>query len=370
MPQRPTDRRIALVLQGGGALGAYQIGVYQALHEHGFDPDWVAGTSIGAINGAIIAGNPAETRGPMLDKFWTMLSRADPLDPAKLPDLARQIYGTWSAYAAIWTGERHFFTPRAFPPVAPVASAETASYYDTAPLKGLLESVIDFDLLNTGTVRFSLGMVHVKSGRLRYFDNRFQRIGVEHIMASGALPPGFPAVEVDGELWWDGGVYSNTPLEVVLDDYPRHDTLCFMVDLFNAVGKEPRSIPEVMARQKDIQYATRSDHDIEDYAKIHTLRRAVQALHERLNHEQRANPDIRALAALGCHTTMQIVHLIYPEASWGELSTKDVDFSRARLAERRALGYRDGSRAMTAAPWEKPVPRHTGVVLYEIAGTD
>src|SRR5258706_4389757 len=257
MPQRPTDRRIALVLQGGGALGAYQIGVYQALHEHGFDPDWVAGTSIGAINGAIIAGNPAETRGPMLDKFWTMLSRADPLDPAKLPDLARQIYGTWSAYAAIWTGERHFFTPRAFPPVAPVASAETASYYDTAPLKGLLESVIDFDLLNTGTVRFSLGMVHVKSGRLRYFDNRVQRIGVEHIMASGALPPGFPAVEVDGELWWDGGVYSNTPLEVVLDDYPRHDTLCFMVDLFNAVGKEPRSIPEVMALQKDNHYATR-----------------------------------------------------------------------------------------------------------------
>ena len=336
---RPSDKRITLVLQGGGALGAYQVGVFQALEEYGYTPDWIAGTSIGAINGALIAGNSAENRLPRLEQFWRTVARQDFYSPDKLPELARQAYGFWSAMAAVWTGQPGFFTPRPFPPFTPTPSvtAQSASYYDTAPLRELLLSLANFELLNNNGVRFSLGAVHVKTGRLRYFDNRFQTIGPQHVMASGALPPGFPAVEVEGELYWDGGVYSNTPLEVVLDDYPRRNTLCFMVDLFDASGPEPRSIPEVLTRQKDIQFATRSREHIQTYRKIHNLRRAVRELHAKLDEKARDDPYLQSLASLGCHTTMQIVHLTYPEPRW-ELSSKDADFSWAAIEDRWQQG--------------------------------
>ena len=375
-PTRPKDKRIAMVLQGGGALGAYQVGVYQALEEHGFMPDWIAGTSIGAINGALIAGNSKENRLGRLEEFWRTVSRKDFFAAERLPDPARQAYGFWSALATVWSGQPGFFTPRPFPPftATPTSSAETASYYDTTPLRDLLSRLVDFDLLNSNGMRYSLGTVHVKTGRLRYFDTRFDRIGAQHVLASGALPPGFPAVNVDDELFWDGGIYSNTPLEIVLDDHPRRDTLCFMVDLFNAAGPEPRSIPEVLTRQKDIQYATRSRDHIETYKKIHNLRRAVRELHARLEVQQQQDADVKSLAALGCHTTMQIVHLTYPEPAW-ELSSKDVDFSWSAIDERWQRGYADAMRALRDAPWEKPVPPHAGVVVYEVSpvpsdGTD
>ncbi|MBI2313703.1 MAG: patatin-like phospholipase family protein [Betaproteobacteria bacterium] len=364
---RPQDRRLALVLQGGGALGAYQAGVYQALEEHDLAPDWVAGTSIGAINGALIAGNAPARRLPRLREFWEAVSRPGYWPPANVPGEWRLIAGMASALQAVMTGQPGFFTPRFAPPlfVGSGDSAKNASYYDTDPLRELLSRLVDFTALNQGAIRFSLGAVHVRSGRLRYFDSRFQEIRLEHVMASGALPPGFPAVEVDGELWWDGGIYSNTPLEVVLDDYPRRSTLCFMVDLFNSVGEEPRSIPEVETRHKDITYATRSRQHIETYAKVHNLRNAVSALYDRMPDGLRDDAEVKSWAALGCRTSMEIVHLGYPDRP-GELSLKDVDFSSAAIAERWGKGYRDALRAIERAPWREPVPPHVGVVVHEV----
>jgi NTE family protein len=366
-PKRPQIKRVALVLQGGGALGAYQVGVYQALQEHGFSPDWVAGTSIGAINAAIIAGNPAGSRFTRLQEFWRSMSRPGFWDITAPLGAARQFTSLSSALEAVLLGQKGFFTPRLLDPLAActVGSAEAASFYDTSELRGTLLRLADFELINRRAMRLSLGAVHVRTGRLRYFDNEFERLGPEHVMASGALPPGFPAVRVDGELYWDGGVYSNTPLEIVLDDMPRVNTLCFMVDLFNPAGPEPRSIAEVLVRHKDIMYATRSRQHIEAYCKTHNLRRAVDAIYQRLPREQRADPEMKALAELGCHTTMEIVHFGYPGRDW-ELVSKDIDFSSAAIEERWRQGYRDALRAVERAAWLDPVPPHTGVVVHEL----
>ena len=366
-PRRPDHERIALVLQGGGALGAYQVGVYQALEEHGFAPDWIAGTSIGSINGAIIAGNPAGERLSQLEGFWRAVSHADFWDVARMPDDLRQLYSGWSALGTTLAGRPGFFTPRLSHPLAVLAtdSAETASYYDTTALRALLERVIDFELLNRGPIRFSLGAVHITTGKLRYFDSRYQRIGPEHVMASSALPPAFPAVRVDGELYWDGGIYSNTPLEIVLDDFPRVDTLCFMIALFNPAGPEPRSLPEVWTRRKDIMYGTRARQHIAAYCRIHNLRRAIQVLYERLPAAIRNEPEIAALAELGCHTTMEIVRLMYAPRDW-ELATKGMDFSWAAIEERWTQGYRDATRVLKRAAWLEPVPPHVGVVVHDL----
>lgn len=369
--KKPPNRRIALVLQGGGALGAYQAGVYQALEEFELAPEWVAGTSIGAINGAIIAGNEPGERLPRLKEFWRTVSRPDLGGVNQASDFMRQVASFMSAMQTALTGQRGFFSPRIFPPLVggPDGSAKQASFYDTSELRALLCRLVDFDCLNRGAVRFSLGAVHVKSGQLRYFDNRFQAIAPEHVMASGALPPGFPAVEVDGELWWDGGIYSNTPLEVVLDDYPRYSTLCFMVDLFNPAGPEPRTIPEVETRHKNIMYATRSRQHIEAYAKIHNMRIAIGELYHMLPEEKRDDPEAKSLAGLGCRTTMEIVHLGYADRDW-ELATKDVDFSKTAVEDRWAKGYRDALRAIDRAPWLGPVPPHVGVVVHEMPVND
>lgn len=360
-------QRIALVLQGGGALGAYQVGVYQALAEHGYAPDWVAGTSIGSINGGIIAGNAPEDRLARLTEFWDTICRREPWAPPELPGIARQAQSAWSVAATVFTGAPGFFRPRPWNPFAflPTGSAETASYYDTAPLRETLERLIDFDRLNSGATRFSAGAVHVRTGALRYFDNRNERIGPEHILASGALPPGFPAVEVEGEPYWDGGIYSNTPLEVVLDDRPRADTLCFMVALFNPAGPEPRSLAEVETRRKDIAYGTRAQQHIEAYCRTHDLRRAVGALYERLPDAARKDPKLRALAGMGCTTTMHIARIIYPTVEW-EASFKDADFSRTAVEERLARGYRDATRMLERSPWLEPVPPYVGAVVHDL----
>lgn len=358
---RPEIRRLALTLQGGGALGAYQAGVYQALEERGFEPDWVAGTSIGAINGALIAGNPPGRRAAALHAFWERV--ADHAVPAAGGHAAlRPWLGALAAWRAIVGGRPGFFAPRL---PAAAGGPEDISFYDTAPLRRLLAELVDFGRLNAGAPRFSVGAVHVASGRLRYFDSRFQRIGVEHVLASGALPPGFPAVRVDDELYWDGGVYSNTPLEIVLDDHPRVSTLCVMVDLFDPAGPEPGSIPEILARRKNITYASRSRQHLEDYAKVHNLRRAVQALHARLPPQMQQDPQVRALAALGCQTTMEIVHLGYADRSW-ELETKDIDFSWPTLRSRWDKGYADAARMLERAPWREPPPAGAGAVVHEL----
>lgn len=232
-------------------------------------------------------------------------------------------------------------------------------------LYATLRHLINFDVINAGAVRLTLDAVHVGSGALVHFDSFKHAIGPEHVMASGALPPGFPAVRIDGELYWDGGVYSNTPLEAVLDDAPRVDTLCFMVDLWSASGLEPHSIGEAQTRLREITYASRSDRHIEDYRRMHNLRRAVQALHNRLPKEPRNSPEMQALASLGCHTTMNIVHLVYPRQNW-ELAWKDVNFSRAATRARWGQGYADATCALEHSAWLQLVPPHVGVVVHNV----
>jgi NTE family protein len=364
-PMRPGTRRVALVLQGGGALGAYQGGVFQALDEHGFTPDWVGGTSIGAINGAIVAGNPPERRFERLERFWRTIVQEDPFDLRRMPDVVRQTYSFWTAMGSLFAGRPRFFSPHPFLPfgVGDAGSVETAGFYDTRPLRELLLELVDFDYLNSGAVRFSLGAVHVTSGRLRYFDSAFQRIGVEHVLASSALPPAFPPVRLDGELYWDGGIYSNTPLDVVLDDHPRVNTLCFMIDLWSAAGAEPHAISQALDRQKDIMYASRSEKNIEAYRALHNLRRIIRELYRNLPEDRRAEAEMKALAEYGCHTTMDIVHLGNRDRDW-ELASKDADFSRTAIDERWRLGYADALRVLERAAWMDPVDPLAGVAVH------
>jgi NTE family protein len=364
-PKRADTQRIALVLQGGGALGAYQVGVFQALDEHGFAPDWVGGTSIGAINGALIAGNPPERRFRRLKEFWSTIALEDLFDPRRLSDSLRQAYSFWTAMAACAGGRPRFFSPHPFLPfwARRSGSSDAAGFYDARPLRKLLRELVDFDYLNQGAVRFSLGAVHVASGRLRYFDNAFQRIEVEHVLASSALPPAFPPVAVDGELYWDGGVYSNTPLDVVLDDYPRVNTLCFMVDLWSAEGTSPASISQTLDRQKDIAYASRSGQNVETYQAMHHLRRVIRELYRNLSEAKRREPEMKALAEYGCHTTMDLVQLRNRDRPW-ELASKDLDFSRAALDERWQLGYDDAMRVLQRAAWMSPPDPLAGVVVH------
>lgn len=360
---RPEIARIALTLQGGGALGAYQAGVYEALEAEGFAPQWVAGTSIGAINGAIIAGNPPGRRARRLRQFWERMADGD-LIASRVPDALRQWESAWSAWWSIVAGRPGFFSPRGWAALLG-HSSDQLSFYDTSALAKTLAGLVDFDLLNSGAVRFTVGAVHVATGRLRYFDNLFQRLGPEHVMASGALPPGFPAVRVDGELWWDGGIYSNTPLEIVLDDHPRVNTLCFMVDLFDPRAPEPCNMAEVLTRHKNITYSSRSRQHLENYKATHDLRRVVSALYKRLTPEMQQSPEVKRFAGYGCRTTMEIVHLGYPDRSW-ELETKDIDFSRATIEERWSKGYRDARRACERAAWLDPIGPDVGVVVHEL----
>lgn len=365
-PKGAHVKRIALVLQGGGALGAYQAGVYQALHEKGFTPDWVAGTSIGAINAALIAGNAFDKRVARLQEFWQTVTRADPWDVSTWSTEWRRLANLGGVAASMLCGQPGIFSPRTPNPALPFlpCPAEQASYYDTAPLRDTLLRLVDFDYVNHGDIRLSLGAVHIKTGRPRYFDSLFQRIGPEHVMASGALPPGFPPVSVEGELYWDGGIVSNTPLEVVLDDVPRVNTLCFVVDVFNPNGSEPASMADVFARDKDIAYANRSERGIRDYQEKHNLRRAVNALYQALPQNKRNDPELKELADLGCRTTMEIVHLNYAGKPW-ESATRDADFSASAIGERWEQGYRDAAQTIGRAAWLEPVPPHVGVVVHE-----
>jgi NTE family protein len=362
-------QRVALVLQGGGALGAYQAGVYQALHEHGLTPDWVVGTSIGAINAAIIAGNPRSIRVQRLKEFWDAVAHRDLLDMRRVPDPARKL-NTWLATIdTVVHGVRGFFTPRppnpfdAGLPVPP----EEASFYDTSELADTLKRLVDFGYLNMpGGMRLTVSAIKVTCGKLINFDSAKQDIGVEHVMASGALPPGFPPVRIDGDLYWDGGLYSNTPLEIVLEDEPRHDRLCFMVDLWSADGPEPCTFDEVRTRQKDITFASRSDRHIHTYLRMHNLRRIVRAMHDQLSDESKRDAGLIELDKLGSDTTMHIVRLVYAGRDWN-MASKDINFSKGSIEWRWEQGYNDAMRAVEHAGWLASVPAETGVVIHELA---
>src|SRR5213079_1374683 len=297
----PAKAQPVLVLQGGGALGSYQAGAFHALCRAGFEPEWVAGISIGAINAAIIAGNEGEKRVDRLKEFWEMVSSPVPWNPVTAGDRARSLFNETSAALIAAFGVPGFFTPRIPPaPLWPPGSPQSQSYYDTAPLRRTLERLVDFDRINDLKTRLSVGAVGVTSGNFTYFDNvsfkkQGKKIGPEHIMASGALPPGFPSIEIDGEHFWDGGIASNTPLDYVLDAEVANDLLIFQVDLFSARGLLPRSLLEAAEREKDIRYSSRTRLNTDKNRQVHNTRKALRELIGKLPDNLRNDPSVQIL---------------------------------------------------------------------------
>jgi NTE family protein len=364
----PRGLRIVLVLQGGGALGAYQAGVYQALHEHGLVPDWIVGTSIGAINAALIAGNAPKHRLQRVKAFWDKISHPDTVDMNQITDAARRSNIWLNMVDTFMRGIPGFFMPRLFSGFAfgMQVPPEEASFYDTSGLAQTLSELVDFDYLNApGGMRLTVNAINVLSGQLAHFDSLDGELCVDHIRASGALPPAFPPIRIDGQLYWDGGLYSNTPLESVLQDLPQGDTLCFMVDLWSAEGEEPVSLDEVQTRQKDVTFASRSTRHIEDYTATYRRQSTLRELYARIPPDQRTADDQRALDQLGCAGTLHIVRLPYSGRDW-HMASKDVNFSKGSVQWRWDLGYRDAKRAIEQAGWLDLVTASTAVVVHEL----
>src|SRR5215475_10501593 len=369
----PARSQRVLVLQGGGALGSYQAGAYQALCHAGFEPEWVAGISIGAVNAAIIAGNAAEKRVDRLKEFWEMVSAPVPWQPVLNSDRGRSVFNETSAALIATFGVPGFFTPRIPPaPLWPPGSSEAQSFYDTAPLKRTLEQLVDFDRINDLQCRLSVGAVSVTTGNFRYFDNvEFKKlgklIGPEHIMASGALPPGFPSVVIDGEHYWDGGIASNTPLDYVLDEEVRRDLLIFQVDLFSARGPLPVSLLEAAEREKDIRFSSRTRMNTDKNRQIHNARKAVRDLLAKLPDELNNDPSVEFLRKAAKENTVTVVHLIYKSKNY-ETSSKDYDFSHVAMVEHWEAGVRDVHLSMRHKEWlERPQSGET-MVTYDLTG--
>jgi NTE family protein len=330
-PERlPLPDQVALVLQGGGALGAYQAGVYEGLEEKGIEIDWVAGISIGAVNAAIIAGNRPEDRVARLRAFWEKVTSALPDFPMAGGDAWREWAHLMSAGFVAMQGVPGFFSPRALAPtLALPATAAALSFYDSAPLAATLDAFVDWDLLNDGPVRLSVGAVNVETGNFRYFDTGSDRIDARHIMASGALPPGLPPVEIDGAWWWDGGIVSNTPLSHVLNNQ-KEDLLVFQVDLFAARGDLPATIMDVYAREKDIRYSSRTRQVTDQLLRLRKEREAIRKVLDKLPPHLAKDPDVERLAALAAEHAVSVVHLIYRKHGW-EGGASDFEFSRATM---------------------------------------
>jgi NTE family protein len=372
----PANAQRVLVLQGGGALGSYQAGAYQALCRHDFEPEWVAGISIGAVNAAIIAGNPRETRVERLKEFWEMVSAPVPWHPVTSSDRSRSLFNEASAALIATFGVPGFFRPR-FPPapVWPQGSPQSQSYYDTAPLRATLERLVDFDRINDLRTRLSVGAVSVTTGNFKYFDNvefkqQGKKIGPEHIMASGALPPGFPSIEIEGEHFWDGGIASNTPLDYVLDAGVDSDLLIFQVDLFSARGPLPISLLEAAEREKDIRFSSRTRMNTDKNKQIHNARVALRELLGKLPDGLKNEPSGEILCRAAKENTVTVVHLIYRSKNY-ESSSKDYDFSRIAMVEHWGAGERDVHLSMRHKDWlERPQSGET-MVTYDLTdGTE
>jgi NTE family protein len=372
--QRPPFERIALLLQGGGALGSYQAGVYQALAEADLHPDWIAGISIGAVNAALIAGNPPEKRIERLREFWEAVSTpplgVPYLKSLDLDDSTRRFVNQARAFGILLFGAPHFFTPRSpFALFFPGGRAESVSFYDTAPLQATLERLVDFDRINADEMHLSVGAVNVRTGNFVYFDSKSNRIGPSHIIASGSLPPGFPPTEIEGEHYWDGGLVSNTPLEYVLDARPRRDTLAFQVDLWNAEGDVPSDFTESQVRQKEIQYSSRTRAATRQYKRAQKLRLAVANLIRQLPDEARGTPDVKLLEQEADDKVCNIVHLIYRAKSYQGIA-KDFEFSRRTMEEHWGSGYDDAVRALQHPEVLQPPGKLEGVRTFDFAKSE
>jgi NTE family protein len=365
LPGSEQKRQVVLVFQGGGALGAYQAGVYQALHEGGIEPNWVIGTSIGAINASLIAGNEAENRLDRLHEFWRRMRRKEFWGLSSWAGLA----DTTSYWSTLLDGIPGFFEPN--PPAWIGAhyplGKDKAGFYSTAPLQKTLNELVDFALIRRCTPRLTVGAAHVRTSQMRYFDSREMAITVQHIMASGALPPAFPAVRIDGELYWDGGILSNTPTEAIFDDYPRRSSLIFAVHMWNPMGPEPETIWEVLHRHKDIQYSSRVASHIARQRQVHKLRHVVSELVKFIPEEQRNDPVVKDLAEYGCLTRMHVVRLLAPRLD-NEDHTKDIDFSPTGIRLRWEAGYADTVCALKRAAWDDDCDPLEGIILHEPMG--
>ena len=355
--------QVVLVLQGGGALGAYQVGVYTAMHEAGIEPDWVIGTSIGAINGALIAGNAPKNRLERLHAFWDNVAKRA---GAEALELVPGFGNVLANLATMAQGIPTFFGPNPASWFGPhvAVGVESAAYYTTSPLRATLTELVDLDQLNSRSPRLTVGAVNVRNGEMRYFDSRDEQIGLEHVMASGALPPAFPAVRVDGVPYWDGGIYSNTPIEAVLDDKPRQDSLIFAVHMWNPEGSEPETLWQVIGRHKDIQYASRAKSHIARQKQIHHLRHIIRELAKQVPEKARNSAQVRELASWGCGTTMHVVRLVAPQVD-GEDHTKDIDFTPAGIRARWRAGYEATRSMIERAPWHAPVDPIEGIVIHD-----
>lgn len=373
-----TGLTTAIILQGGGALGAYQAGVFEQLAEDTHCPDWVIGTSIGAINGAIIAGNKPEHRVPQLRSFWQSLApQASWLD-AMLPAAWTETLNPLSPYfatasktsealAAMMRGVNGFFQPRfgASLDLNAKVGIEQAGFYDTTPLRQTLLDHVDFAYLNAGSIRLSVCAVDVETAELTVFDSARQTLRPEHIMASGALPPAFPPVIIDGRAYWDGGIYSNTPLEVLLAEASERDALVFMIDLWDPTEALPTTMAEVLNRAKDIQFAGRATAQIAQQAKIETLQRTIRDLSALVPEPSMEDGEVATLALQGRDRTVSVVRMVL-KATATDNQFKDIDFSADAVKARWSAGMADAARALKHKSWLKPLPPHAGLVIHEL----
>lgn len=359
------ESRRVLVLQGGGALGSYQAGVYEALAEGGVKPHWVAGISIGAINAALIAGNPPERRIERLREFWETVSSGVALMPLAWSDQSRAVLHELSANWAAALGVPGMCAPRLVAPwLSRTGGPEALSFYDTAPLKATLERLVDFDRINSREVRFSVGAVNIRTGNFAYFDNVRDTIGPEHIMASGALPPGFPPIEIDGQWYWDGGLVSNTPLEYVLEADQADDLLIYQVDLFNARGRLPMTLMEAVEREKEIRYSSRTRHNTDANMRIHELKAALRNLLAVLPSALADDPNVRLLDTLSRENAVTVVQLIYRSKAY-EGGSKDYEFSRSTMLDHWASGVADARRSLKQQERYAAASRPGGTAVFD-----
>ncbi|TNE41827.1 MAG: patatin-like phospholipase family protein [Alphaproteobacteria bacterium] len=364
----PGEKNV-LVLQGGGALGAYQAGAYSALHEMGYEPAWLAGISIGSINSAIIAGNPPEKRISRLKEFWDRVSGHVPGQGASLffGEIGRRLYNEASAAEVATFGVEGFFTPRFPPPIAAPwlpRPPEALSHYDTAPLRETLLELVDFDRLNHDGIRLSVGAVNVKSGNFTYFDTAKTEIRPEHIMASGALPEGFPPIEIDGEWYWDGGLVSNTPLQYVIDVHDKEDLCIFQVDLFSARGAIPENLLEASQRIKDIRFSSRTRLNTDVFRQTQAARRLIGRLLEKIPDELLSAEDFSALESWSCDSAVTIAHLIYRQAAY-HTQSKDYEFSRLSIDEHWKSGAADADHLLHHKSWMARGRPRDGVQVFD-----
>lgn len=357
--------RVALLLQGGGALGAYQGGVYEALYQNGLEVDWIVGVSIGAINSALIAGNPPERRVERLREFWNRITGRKIWNHTPDGDIFRQIRNAQSAMLTTLLGQPGFFSPYLLNAwISPKGSVTATSFYDTAPLRETLLELVDFNLINDRRMRFAVGAVNIISGNFIWFDNAQFEILPEHIMASAALPPALPMIKIGTEYYWDGGIVSNTPLQHLLENEERLNSLVFQVDLFSARGDLPRDMADVTGRRKDIMFSSRTRYTTDLYRRMQSIKLKMRDALRRIPEDKRTEDDRRTLEELSDLAEITILHLIYQQKAY-EGHAKDYEFSGTSMREHWTSGYEDTSMTLRQREWIT-IPRDGGIVVHDV----